>query len=65
MIKKRPKKTWTTRTNLLPKLWDRDNLTKKKTEENNKVYFSKQTTSNDIIEKKTMSTRINFSNLWL
>jgi hypothetical protein len=36
-------------------------MIEKKTEENT-VHFLKQTTSKDVIEKKTTPTRVNFSN---
>jgi hypothetical protein len=38
-------KTWATRTNHLPRSWDKDNLIEIKTKESNEVYFSKRTTS--------------------
>jgi hypothetical protein len=53
MIKKCDiKNPWATRINFIPRLWDEDNLTKKKTKENNEIYFLKQTTLKDVIGKE-------------
>jgi hypothetical protein len=46
------KKTWATRINLSLRSWDKENLVKKKTEENNKVHFLKWTTSKDVIGRE-------------